>query len=200
MIPSDLSAEDISHRLGTCPWPPEAEVGNLQTESSLQAAVLLPLFQVQGNWRVLYIRRAENTQDHHSGQVAFPGGRLEPGERDPARAALREAREEIGLAEEGVDLLGQLPLFHTFSGYRVIPVVGRIPWPLPLVPEPREVARIFSIPLRWLADPNNHELRPWPAPEHPAARPVIFFRKFAGERLWGVSAHITLNLVKILLS
>lgn len=192
-----LTRADIVHRLGSGTWSPGAEADCLKARPARPAAVLLPLFQAEDRWRVLFIRRAESPRDHHSGQVAFPGGRLEPGEW-PAPAALREAREEIGLREDWVELLGQLAPYRTFSGYQVTPVVGRIPWPLDLAPDPREVARIFSIPLAWLADPDNHEIRPWPAPGHPAARPVVFFREYAGERLWGVSARISLSLTRAL--
>ncbi|MCB1860079.1 MAG: CoA pyrophosphatase [Gammaproteobacteria bacterium] len=160
------------------------------------AAVLLPLLIEQGQWHLLYIRRADNHRDRHSGEVAFPGGRVEPGDSDIPSAALREAREEIGLDPGQVRLLGNLPAFHTISGYLVTPVVGAIPWPVDLAPDPKEVAGIFSIPLGWLADPVNHRERIWPSEHHPEARPVVFFRELAGELLWGISARITLDFLR----
>lgn len=159
------------------------------------AAVLVPLFRLAERWRVLYIRRAEHERDHHSGQVAFPGGRCEPPEREAVQTALREAREEIGLDPAAVEVLGALAPVQTVSGFLVMPVVGHIPWPLPLAPDPAEVARIFSIPLAWLEDPANRQVRVWPEGGHPQARRVVFYEPFDGERLWGVTAGITLDFL-----
>lgn len=106
----------------------------------------------------IYIRRTEFEGDHHSGQVAFPGGKLEPGDRDAYDVALREAQEEIGLAREDVSILGHLKAYRTISNFLVTPVVAKIKWPVPLVLEQREVSRVFSIPVSWLADPLNHQV------------------------------------------
>jgi 8-oxo-dGTP pyrophosphatase MutT (NUDIX family) len=162
------------------------------------AAVLLPLFRADDRWRVLFIRRAVNRADRHSGEVAFPGGRVEPGDSHSTAAALREAREEIDLQPGQVQLLGRLPPYRSASNYLITPVVGRIPWPVALRPDRREVARIFSIPLDWLAQADNHEIRAWRPPGHDVTRQVVYFREFDGERLWGVSARITLRLLESL--
>jgi 8-oxo-dGTP pyrophosphatase MutT (NUDIX family) len=167
----------------------------LRGGSPRRAAVLLPLYQRQGEWHLLFIRRAEHESDYHSGQVGFPGGGHEPGDASCTETALREAREEIGLDPGKVRLLGELPPFHTVSGFLVTPVVGCIPWPQPLHPDAREVARIFSIPLAWLALPGNHRVRPYPHEDHPEVRELVFFERYDGELLWGVSGRITLNLL-----
>jgi 8-oxo-dGTP pyrophosphatase MutT (NUDIX family) len=195
-----LTAAEIARRLAT-PGPATAapeEVVYGAGQAPRAAAVLLPLFRAEGRWRLLYIRRAVNALDRHSGEVAFPGGRIEPADPHPTGAALREAEEEIGLAPHQVEVLGCLPAFLTASNYLVTPVVGRVPWPLELRPDPAEVARVFSLPLRWLADPGHHELRPWLPRGHHRPRPVLFFQEHDGERLWGVSARITLSLVQAL--
>ena len=194
-----LSTTEISHRLQAAPPIHELEemIPGLPGEPR-PAAVLLPLFRERGQWRLLFIRRALNDLDRHSGEVAFPGGRIEPGDPHPTNAALREAHEEIGLESDRVELLGQLPAFRTSSNFQVTPVVGSIPWPLALHPDQKEVARIFSIPLVWLAEPQNHQVRPWVPPGKAAPRPVAFFQRYDGERLWGVSARITLSLVRAL--
>ncbi len=179
-------------------WPPTFERPGPAPDTPRNAAVLLPMFRLGGRWRLLFIRRAEHPDDRHSGEVSFPGGRHEPGDADAAATALREAHEEIGLAPSRVTLLGQLGALHTVSNYRVTPVVGHLRWPQDLRPAPREVARIFSLPLDWLATPAHRRERIWPTPDHPQARRVVFFDQHDGERLWGVSAQITLDLLAAL--
>ena len=200
MLSDSLSTAEISHRLqvnaskGVTPDEPISG----RSGTPRPAAVLLPLFRERSQWNLLFIRRSLNIHDRHSGEVAFPGGRIESGEPDPRDAALREAHEEIGLKSGQVDVLGCLPAYRTSSNYLVTPVVGHVDWPAPLRPDPAEVARIFSMPLDWLADPRNHEVRPWKPPGINGTHRVVFFRQFAGERLWGVSARITLSLIQCL--
>lgn len=176
----------------------EAEYEGIGTgrASPRQAAVLLPLFRYNDQWHLLFIRRSVHEHDRHSGQVAFPGGRTEPGDRDQVATALREAREEIGLEPDQVRILGCLPELHTVSHYLVTPVVASIPWPIPLILDASEVARVFSIPIDWLRRPENHRVRVWPSDGHPDARDVIFFEPYDGEELWGITARLTLNLLK----
>jgi 8-oxo-dGTP pyrophosphatase MutT (NUDIX family) len=162
------------------------------------AAVLIPLLRQDNAWHILFIRRTANSNDPHSGQVAFPGGGSDPGDRDAVSTALREANEELGLRPVDVRVLGRLMDFITVTSYRVTPIVASIPWPYPLVLESKEVNRAFTIPLDWLADPDNHEERPriLPSPYQPVN--VIYFKNFDGETLWGASARFTIELIKIL--
>jgi 8-oxo-dGTP pyrophosphatase MutT (NUDIX family) len=182
-----------------CRAAPLAELDRPAPRHQLRrAAVLLTLYRHAGAWHLIYIRRAEHEADQHSGEVGFPGGRWQQGDPSCTATALREAEEEIGLPRSRVDLLGELRPLRTVSHYLVTPVVGCIPWPQTLRPEPREVARIFSIPLAWLVEPHRHRSMIYPAPDHPQARDLIFFDEFDGERLWGVSARITLDLIACL--
>jgi 8-oxo-dGTP pyrophosphatase MutT (NUDIX family) len=130
-----------------------------------EASVLIALTQSGG---VLLTERSASMRDH-AGQVALPGGRIEPTDRDAVDAAFREAREEIGLDPGRLDALGLLPAYLTGSGYRVQAVVALVVGDLDLhghlLPDPREVASIFEVPLSFLLEPRNHRRHYWQAPE-----------------------------------
>ncbi len=164
------------------------------------ASVLLPLYRDNGEWHVLFIRRVANVRDHHSGQVAFPGGRRDENDADDVAVALREAYEEIGLETQKIEVIHVLPEYRTSSNYAVTPVVGIVPWPYNYRPQPTEVDRIFSIPLRWLADQNNVELRDRELTrgELHATLKVVYYNHFDGELLWGASARMTVSLLNAL--
>lgn len=122
------------------------------------AAVLLPLLVRDAGTTVLLTRRTAHLYDH-AGQISFPGGRVDAGDRDPAHTALREAEEEIGMAADTIDVLGTLPQYVTATGYAVTPVVGLIERPGPLKLDAFEVAEAFEVPLAFLMNPENHERR-----------------------------------------
>lgn len=186
-----------------------SKLWDLITNNPRPAAVLIPLFQNHSSkedadgWQVLLTRRT-NSVAEHQGQVAFPGGRADPTDTTPEMTALREAREEIGLDPTKVRILGRMQILHTISNYIVTPIVGVIPWPFMFQLEETEVSRLFSIPLNWLADPNNHERRNRSIPEtlvkilQKDSFPVIYFHPYKDELLWGVSAEITVQLIDIL--
>lgn len=161
------------------------------------ASVLIPMLRQGSDWHLLYILRAQVEGDMHSAQVAFPGGRWDPGETRAEQAALREANEEVGLDSTQVRLLGTLEDFITISNYQVTPVVGVIPWPTGLHIDPREVQRAFTMPLAWLADPANREQRERIAPNGQSVS-VVYFKQYDKELLWGVTARITLNFLEAL--
>ena len=171
-----------------------------ETAAARSASVLLPLYRDAGEWHLLFIRRVANERDHHSGQVAFPGGRRDPDDADEVAVALREAHEEIGLEAHEVEVIHVLPDYQTSSNYVVTPVVGIVPWPYDYRAQPTEVDRIFSIPLRWLADQNNVELRDRELSRGTlsAALKVVYYNRFDGEVLWGASARMTVSLLNAL--
>jgi 8-oxo-dGTP pyrophosphatase MutT (NUDIX family) len=186
-----------------------SKVWEFVTDKSRPAAVLIPLFLANSSgeenygWQVLLTRRTDSVAEHQ-GQVAYPGGRADPTDTTPEMTALREAREEIGLNPTHVRILGRMNSLHTISNYLVTPIVGVIPWPFPVQLEETEVSRVFTIPLDWLADPLNHEIRNRSIPDSFArilnmkSYPVIYFQPYQEELLWGVSAEITLELINIL--
>ncbi len=119
------------------------------------AAVLVPLVQREGGLNVLLTRRTDHLRDH-AGQVSFPGGRAEAEDGGPAATALREAREEVGLSGDRVDVIGQMPTYTTVTRFVVTPVVALVHPPFELVLDSFEVAEAFEVPLAFLMNPAHH--------------------------------------------
>jgi 8-oxo-dGTP pyrophosphatase MutT (NUDIX family) len=160
------------------------------------AAVLLPLAWRAHEWHLVLTRRT-NDVEHHKGQVSFPGGACEPGE-SAEQTARREAREEIGLQPGDVRLLGRLNETITITRYQVTPVVGAIPWPYDFRLSAVEVERVFTIPLDWLTQPGNWEEHHFTPDGTPRSFPVISYHPYDGEILWGASARMTQDFLKVL--
>lgn len=155
------------------------------------AAVLIAITDVPHDPQVILTQRPRGMRDH-PGQVAFPGGKIDPGE-DAVTAALREAEEELALPREAVRVIGTSDLYHTGTGFIVTPVVGVVPPDLDLKPDPVEVADWFEAPLSLLLDPAS-----WTTNE-------VFWRgatrrylemDWQGFRIWGVTAAIIANLAR----
>ena len=197
-----LTEEHITQRLIKSYRPGEVDSTDLQAEMDADgtlkcAAVLLPLIWWQAEWQLVFTRRTD-TVEHHKGQVSFPGGGCNLGELSPDETALREAWEEIGLLPEDVRLLGRMNDVITITRYRITPVVGVMPWPYEVRLEKAEVARVFTIPLRWLADQQNWSERPFTLNGITFSTPVIRYNLYDGENLWGISARIIQNFLTVL--
>lgn len=171
---------------------------SLLGEIKRQASVLVPFVRVEESWHLLYVRRSEFEHDMHSGQVAFAGGKHEEIDESLEATALRETHEEIGIDPKDVRVLGQLSEHHTISQFEVLPVVATVPWPYQLILEEKEVAHAFTIPLNWLSNPNNHEVRYRTLETFDEPVPVVYFDKYEGELLWGATARMTLSLITAL--
>ncbi|WP_375456768.1 CoA pyrophosphatase [uncultured Methylobacterium sp.] len=155
-----------------------------------RAAVLVPVVARTAGLAVVLTQRAGHLRDH-SGQVALPGGKINPGDASPLAAALREAEEEIGLAPACVRMLGYLDPYLSATGFLVVPAIGLIDPEARLAPNPAEVDAIFEVPLSILTDPARYRLRTrdW------QGRARRFYALPYGERLiWGVTAGILHNL------
>lgn len=150
------------------------------------AAVLVPLIQRSQGLNVILTKRASHLK-HHPGQIAFPGGKVDDGDADTQAAALREAQEEIGLSPQNVQVLGALPFHHTVTSFQVTPIVGRVVADFQPKPEAGEVAEVFEVPLRFLADPTNFivEGRFWGGKKR-----RYYTVPFGPYYIWGATARI----------
>jgi 8-oxo-dGTP pyrophosphatase MutT (NUDIX family) len=153
------------------------------------AAVLVPIID-RGEPTVLLTTRTAELASH-AGQVAFPGGKIEPADESPIAAAMREAREETGLAPTLIEPIGYLDLYLTFSGFRILPAVARVKPDFTLTPNPREVTETFEVPLKFLMTPANHQrkTRDW----NGFARDY-YVMPYENRNIWGITAGILRNL------
>lgn len=180
---------------GQHPAPPELIGGDvLEAEvpgaGPVTPAAVLVAIVSRPEPTVLLTLRPE-TMRKHPGQVSFPGGRIDPEDDGPIAAALREAREEIGLPPGAVEVIGMADRYRTVTGFEVTPVVGLVPPDLPLAPNPDEVADLFEAPLAHLLDPAHHVMRSamWRGRER-----HYYEIDHAGRRVWGATAAMIVNL------
>jgi 8-oxo-dGTP pyrophosphatase MutT (NUDIX family) len=196
MRPSEIIARlrDAEALAQACPTQSDLLDPALVAEGRLrEAAVLVPIVTYPERPAVLLTLRAGHL-NAHSGQVAFPGGRIEPGET-PEAAALREAAEEVGLDPGIPEIVARLPEHITGTGFRVTPVVGLVAPPLAIAPDPAEVELAFEYPLDIVLDPQAprreraefrgraREFWVWPHPRH---------------TIWGATAAMLVNLARVL--
>lgn len=156
----------------------------LITNAKKPAAVLIGLIARESGVNVILTKRAE-TLNNHSGQIAFPGGRIDDEDASAEAAALREAWEEIGLDINEVEVMGRLPNYHTGSGYCVAPVIGFVREGADFKINPDEVDYMFEVPLSFLMDEANHQKtsKTWNDQER------FFYAIPYGEYyIWGVTA------------
>ena len=159
------------------------------------AGVLVALFEEYGESRVILTRRSSNLRSH-TGEVSFPGGRVEPGE-EPMSAALREASEEVGLDPSLVDILGELaPLTTMSSRAAITPYVGALSTRPSLTPNPDEVELAFDVALADLAGPGVHREERWSAPGMPEDRAMHFF-DLPDDIVWGATARVLHELLTL---
>ncbi|MEL6874666.1 MAG: CoA pyrophosphatase [Pseudomonadota bacterium] len=159
---------------------------------SLRDAAVLIAITDRRDPGVIFVQRPDYMRNH-PGQVAFPGGKIDPEDRDAIDAALREANEEVSLAPADVDIIGETDLYHSGSGYKIQPVLGVIPPDLPLVPCPEEVADWFEAPLDFILDPKNQSAH---VGEWRGERREYYQINWENRRIWGITAGILVNLSK----
>lgn len=157
-----------------------------------RAAVLAPLVRGAGGWSLLFSRRSADLAAH-SGQIAFPGGAVEPGESLEA-AAVREAQEEVGIPPASVELIGRLDDLITNSGFLVAPFVGVIAEPIEYVLQAGEVDEVFEVPVDALLDPRLPEVRyvPFRSRRYPA-----YFYPYREYEIWGLTGRMVKALLDL---
>jgi 8-oxo-dGTP pyrophosphatase MutT (NUDIX family) len=158
------------------------------------AAVLVPLVDRPEGMSVLLTQRTPHLSAH-AGQIAFPGGRVEPEDEDAVAAALRETEEEIGLSRDRVTVIGRLDTYVTGTGFEITPVVGIVAVPFPLAIDPVEVAEAFEVPLAFVLDPRNR--RQMTRMQGERLRTFFAF-PFENHYIWGATAGILVNLAEVL--
>jgi 8-oxo-dGTP pyrophosphatase MutT (NUDIX family) len=159
-----------------------------------KAAVLIPLVLKEEGLSVLLTQRTNHLRDH-AGQISFPGGRMDPEDESPNDTALRESQEEIGLDPKRVEIIGHLPQYLTVSGYSVTPVVGLVQAQAEYVLDEFEVADVFEVPLSFLLDPANHQVRLWQS-EQGGRR--FYSMPYENRFIWGATAGMLRNLYHLL--
>ena len=174
------------------PAPANLQHGDLDGQPGARhdAAVLVAITDRPEPGAILTVRREHLRA--HAGQIAFPGGRLDPGENHVA-AALREAWEEIALDPEQVQVIGSADPYRTITGYRVVPIVGVVPPGLDLAPHESEVADLFEAPLSFLLDPANHRRM---SAEFQGATRHYWQIDWQDRRIWGATAAMIVNLAR----
>lgn len=156
------------------------------------AGVLVPLFEVDRELRLILTKRSSALK-HHPGQIAFPGGKVDEGDADVCAAALREADEEIGLSPDNVEVLGTLPTHETVTAFTVTPVLGRVKATFTPSPEAGEVEEVFSVPFAHVSDPAQFSVqsRRWRG-----QRRYYYTAPYGPYYIWGATARILRGLAE----
>lgn len=180
--------ERIHRALGArAPHPPS------HTEGKTPAAVLVPVFEKDGEVHLLFTRRTDSVRDH-KGEISFPGGRQDPEDASAVATALREAEEEVGIAPRDVRILGALDPITTITSYLVRPFVGEISYPYAFRPNEHEIAEILEVPLAALLDPGAHRVEQgwnWEGAPYP-----IHYYWWRDHVIWGATAKILKGLIE----
>lgn len=180
--------------LGSDGWP---EGMRERLSATLEpAGVLIPLIDHGGSDVSVLLTQRSAELKTHAGQIAFPGGRVEPGDADITATALRETEEEVGIVREGISVIGYLHPMPTITGYAVTPVVGLIAAGYELDIDTSEVEFVFEVPLDFLLEPANR--MPVRRDLHGSSIVMAEYH-FEGKRIWGATAFILEKFIKIIL-
>jgi 8-oxo-dGTP pyrophosphatase MutT (NUDIX family) len=208
-VPAErLNAQALRARFASPPiWTPEVvREPRFSERPPADAAVLVPLVQNPAGLTVLLTQRTAHLPTH-AGQIAFPGGKVDAHDDGVHAAALREAHEEVGLHPRHVEVIGQLPVYVTGSGFHITPVVALVQPPFSIDPNPGEVDAVFEVPLAFLMNPAHHRRHvfdwqgqqrqwfsmPYLEPQPEAAPPIERY-------IWGATAGMLRNFYRFMLA
>lgn len=184
---------DVIPLPGSEEWP--ASLREQLQGALTPAGVLIPVYDRPDDGLSLLLTQRSAALRHHAGQISFPGGRMEPHDRDIAATALRETEEEVGIGPQHVSVCGYLPPMPTITGYAVTPVVGLVAPSAPIDVDRNEVEFAFEIPLEFLLQPDNR--RRVERVLHGKTLPMIEFH-YLDHRIWGATAIMILEFIKMI--
>lgn len=198
--PDRLSDAWLRQRFANPPdWAPEnfdERMMRKVTGEPTPASVLMPLVARDDGLTLLLTQRTAHLNDH-AGQISLPGGRVDETDSSTIDTALRETEEEVGLERRHIEVLGTLPDYFTGTGFRVTPVVSLVKPPFELRADPFEVAEIFEVPLGFLMDGRNHQLRSVVMPDG-SGRRTFYAMPYDRFFIWGATAGMLRNLFHFL--
>jgi 8-oxo-dGTP pyrophosphatase MutT (NUDIX family) len=201
---NDIVAEDFLKRLDLVldevpqeifPPPVDPDILDLLPDLLRPAAVLVPLVWEGDQWELLLTKRTSHLK-HHAGQIAFPGGRVEPEDRSPSETALRETAEEVGIQADEVRIVGCLDAMTTITGFQVLPVVGLVEPGFDLSIDLNEVEQAFQVPLAFVLDPLNCTRQ---SAIFRGRRRSFFVIQYQDQTIWGATAAMLVNFSQRLL-
>ena len=165
----------------------------VKTENLIEAAVLVPIVERNDGLKVILTKRSNNLKQH-PGQISFPGGKSEKIDKSLVATALRETKEEIGISEKNVEILGQLPKHVTITGFKITPFIGRIRMGVSTEIQTSEVSEIFEVPLSYLSNPKNFRVE---TVKWKGKKRFFYSIPYGPYYIWGATARILKNLADL---
>ena len=165
----------------------------VRTENLIEAAVLIPIVERNNGLKVILTKRSNNLKQH-PGQVSFPGGKSEKTDKSLVATALRETREEIGINNKNVEILGQLSKHVTITGFKITPFIGKIRTGFSTKIQTSEVSEIFEVPLSYLSNPKNFRVE---TVKWKGKKRFFYSIPYGPYYIWGATARILKNLADL---
>lgn len=165
----------------------------VRTENLTEAAVLIPIVERNNGLKVILTKRSNNLKQH-PGQVSFPGGKSEKTDKSLVATALRETREEIGINNKNVEILGQLSKHVTITGFKITPFIGKIRTGFSTKIQTSEVSEIFEVPLSYLSNPKNFRVE---SVKWKGKKRFFYSIPYGPYYIWGATARILKNLADL---
>lgn len=193
-VPLPAGGRALAAVMGDAQLNPDSD-SRFDPTNETQASVLIPIVDRDPEPSILLTKRTEDLAAH-PGQISFPGGRREAGDRDDLATALRETTEEVGIASNLIEIIGQLDTYRTVTDFAISPFVGVVQADFELIIDEREVEAVFELPLTYLLDPRHHriESRLWKG-----RRRFFYTMPYEGYYIWGATAAMLVNLYHTLL-